>query len=56
MIKLIQAAIAPILWGTTYIVTTELLPDYGPLTVALFRALPIGIVLMLGKIFAQQAA
>ena len=47
MIKLIQAAIAPILWGTTYIVTTELLPDYGPLTVALFRALPIGIVLML---------
>lgn len=47
MNKLLQTAIAPVLWGTTYIVTTELLPDFGPLTVALFRALPIGIILLL---------
>ena len=40
-------AIAPMLWGTTYIVTTEFLPEYGPISVAMIRALPIGLMLVL---------
>ncbi|BEP59369.1 EamA family transporter [Variovorax sp. V118] len=40
-------AIAPAVWGSTYIVTTELLPANYPLTVALLRALPAGLLLML---------
>ncbi len=40
-------AIAPAIWGSTYLVTTEFLPHGYPLTVALLRALPAGIVLLL---------
>ncbi len=40
-------AIAPAIWGSTYIVTTEMLPANYPLTVALLRALPAGLLLML---------
>ncbi|MGY5451102.1 EamA family transporter [Agarivorans sp. MS3-6] len=40
-------AIAPIVWGSTYLVTTELLPANSPLTAAMLRALPAGIVLVL---------
>lgn len=39
-------AIAPIAWGTTYIVTAELLPPGRPLFVAAVRALPAGLVLL----------
>ncbi|MNK56163.1 putative inner membrane transporter YedA [compost metagenome] len=44
---LLLTAIAPAVWGSTYIVTTELLPANYPLTVALLRALPAGLLLML---------
>ncbi|MGV6873456.1 EamA family transporter [Pseudochelatococcus sp. B33] len=44
---LLLTAIAPAIWGSTYIVTTELLPDYSPMTVALLRALPAGLLLLL---------
>ena len=37
-------AIAPVVWGTTYIVTTELLPPGHPLFASLARALPAGVV------------
>jgi len=37
-------AIAPIAWGTTYIVTTELLPNGHPLFASLVRALPAGLI------------
>lgn len=37
-------AVAPIAWGTTYIVTTELLPDGHPLFASLVRALPAGLI------------
>jgi len=37
-------AIAPIAWGTTYIVTTQLLPDGHPLFASLVRALPAGLI------------
>ncbi|MGD8711180.1 MAG: EamA family transporter [Ectothiorhodospiraceae bacterium] len=40
-------AMAPAVWGTTYIVTTEMLPDGFPLTVAMLRALPAGLFLLL---------
>ena len=40
-------ASAPAIWGSTYIVTTELLPPGYPLTVALLRALPAGLLWML---------
>lgn len=37
-------ALAPAVWGTTYIVTTELLPPDHPLFAALVRSLPAGLV------------
>lgn len=40
-------ALAPVVWGSTYLVTTQLLPGWHPLTVALLRALPAGLLLML---------
>uniref|UniRef100_UPI003917F999 EamA family transporter n=1 Tax=Shinella sp. TaxID=1870904 RepID=UPI003917F999 len=39
-------ATAPAIWGSTYIVTTELLPPGYPLTVAMLRALPAGLILL----------
>ncbi|WP_420824059.1 EamA family transporter [Telmatospirillum siberiense] len=40
-------AIAPAIWGSTYIVTTLFLPPGHPLTMALLRALPAGLLLLL---------
>jgi probable blue pigment (indigoidine) exporter len=40
-------ALAPAAWGTTYLVTTELLPPDRPLLVATLRALPAGLLLLL---------
>lgn len=37
-------ALAPIAWGTTYLVTTELLPAGHPLLAGLLRSLPAGLV------------
>ncbi|MEV4118559.1 EamA family transporter [Micromonospora sp. NPDC049645] len=37
-------ALAPLAWGTTYVVTTELLPPGHPLFAGLLRALPAGLV------------
>ncbi|MFZ4128777.1 EamA family transporter [Streptomyces cellulosae] len=39
-------ALAPVSWGTTYVVTTELLPPERPLFTALVRALPAGLLLL----------
>lgn len=41
------AALAPILWGTTYVVTTELLPPDRPMTASVLRAIPAGLLLLL---------
>ncbi len=43
--SILTTAIAPMAWGTTYLVTTELLPAGRPLLAGLLRALPAGIVL-----------
>ena len=43
---LLLTAIAPIVWGSTYIVSTQLLPGFPPLAVAMLRALPAGLLLL----------
>jgi probable blue pigment (indigoidine) exporter len=43
---LITTAIAPVLWGTTYLATTELLPADRPLLAGTLRALPAGLILL----------
>lgn len=40
------AALGPMTWGTTYVVTTELLPPDRPLLAGLLRALPAGLLLL----------
>ena len=44
---LLLTALAPAIWGSSYIVATELLPNVHPITVALLRALPAGLILLL---------
>lgn len=39
--------LAPVVWGSTYLVTTELLPPDRPLLAAAVRALPGGLLLTL---------
>ncbi|MEQ9693100.1 EamA family transporter [Shimia sp. SDUM112013] len=39
-------ALAPAVWGSTYLVTTETLPDGYPITLAALRALPAGLLLL----------
>jgi len=43
---LLVTAVAPIAWGTTYIVTENFLPPDRPLFAAAARALPAGLVLL----------
>lgn len=40
-------AMAPVIWGSTYIVTSQLLPPDRPFTAALIRVLPAGLLLVL---------
>lgn len=44
---ILLTALAPAVWGSTYIVTTELLPGWHPLLVSVLRALPAGLLLLL---------
>jgi len=44
---LLITAIAPIIWGSTYLVTTQYLPADYPLTLAMLRALPAGLLLLI---------
>ncbi|WP_274564973.1 EamA family transporter [Streptomyces spiramyceticus] len=37
-------AFTPVVWGTTYVVTTEFLPQGHPLFAGLLRALPVGLI------------
>ena len=39
-------ALAPAVWGSTYLVTTEALPEGYPITLAALRALPAGLLLL----------
>jgi probable blue pigment (indigoidine) exporter len=40
-------AIVPAVWGTTYLVTTHLLPEGHPLFAAMMRSLPAGLIALL---------
>lgn len=42
----VLTALAPVVWGTTYLTTTELLPPGRPLLAAALRALPAGLLLL----------
>lgn len=42
----VLTAAAPIIWGSTYIVTTQFLPPDRPFTAALIRVLPAGLLLI----------
>ena len=44
---IVLTALAPLIWGSTYIVTSELLPPHRPFTAALIRVLPAGLLLLL---------
>lgn len=46
-VDLLLTALAPAIWGSTYLVTTEFLPNGYPLTIAMLRALPAGLLLLL---------
>lgn len=43
---LLITALAPLIWGSTYLVTTEFLPPDRPFTAALIRVLPAGLLLL----------
>ena len=43
---LLSTSLAPVIWGSTYLVTTEFLPPDQPLTAALIRVLPAGLLLL----------
>ncbi|MFD0982705.1 EamA family transporter [Tropicimonas aquimaris] len=63
---ILLTALAPAIWGSTYLVTTEALPAGYPVTLAVLRALPAGLLLLavtrclpprawLGRVFALGA-
>jgi probable blue pigment (indigoidine) exporter len=43
---IILTALAPAIWGSTYLVTTQMLPAGYPITLAVLRALPAGLLLL----------
>ncbi|WP_417207208.1 EamA family transporter [Antarctobacter sp.] len=43
---IVLTALAPAIWGSTYLVTTEALPPGHPVTLAMLRALPAGLLLL----------
>ncbi|WP_434638945.1 EamA family transporter [Klebsiella sp. I138] len=46
-VDLLLTALAPAIWGTTYIVTSQFLPPDRPFIAALLRVLPAGIALLI---------
>lgn len=49
-------ALAPMIWGSTYLVTTQWLPPDRPYTAACLRALPAGLLLVLATRHWPQRA
>ena len=49
MVNIFLTALAPVIWGSTYLVTTEFLPPERPLLVGALRALPIGLLIVAGS-------
>ena len=46
MLRELRTSLAPLVWGTSYLTTTELLPPGRPLFAATVRALPAGLLLL----------
>ncbi|MCI3205644.1 MULTISPECIES: EamA family transporter [Pandoraea] len=46
-LDVLLTALAPVIWGSTYIVTTQVLPPDRPFTAALIRVLPSGLLLLM---------
>ena len=46
---LLATACVPLIWGTTYLTTTELLPPDRPITAAFLRVFPAGLFLIFWK-------
>ncbi|AJP59889.1 ABC transporter permease [Pandoraea vervacti] len=46
-LDIVLTALAPVIWGSTYIVTTQILPPERPFTAALIRVLPSGLLLLI---------
>lgn len=44
---LLVTALAPAIWGSSYIVSTQMLPNFDPLSIPVLRALPAGLLLLL---------
>lgn len=44
--EFLKAAIVPIIWSTTYVVTAQFLPEGRPVLAAVLRALPAGLLLL----------
>lgn len=56
LLDLLLTALAPAIWGTTYIVTSQFLPPERPFIAALLRVLPAGIALILwSRRFPQRS-
>ena len=47
-------ALAPAIWGSTYIVASEILPPDRPFTAALIRALPAGLLLLYTRVLPAR--
>ena len=46
LIDILVTAIAPLTWGTTYLLTTHALPTGRPLLDAVARSLPVGLLIL----------
>ncbi len=46
IVLILVTAVAPVLWGSTYLITTLLLPEGRPLLAAVLRAVPAGLLLL----------
>lgn len=55
LLWLVLTALAPVIWGSTYIVTSELLPESLPFTAAVIRCVPAGVLLIMLSGFMPQA-
>jgi len=51
---MLVTALAPLVWGSTYIVTSSILPPDRPVTAACLRVLPVGLLMLLGHRILPQ--
>jgi probable blue pigment (indigoidine) exporter len=47
ILSVATTALAPMIWGSTYLVTTQWLPANHPISIAVIRVLPAGLLLLL---------